>query len=154
MPRILRTILALEANPRVGEPLVAQLSGYRQLVAGHRTWRIVYRIASFDRVEVCEVWAIGLGKRGEVYREASRRVPGLAPGKPELVPLAKVIERLGRIAAGGTPGDSPSPPEPVPQWLYLRLISTGAFRREEVAALNAEEAFEAWNRYLLRGKGQ
>jgi hypothetical protein len=41
----------------------------------------------------------------------------------------------------------------VPKWRYERLIQTGQFRCEEVAAMSAEEAFEAWNDHISRGRG-
>jgi hypothetical protein len=113
----------------------------------------VSRIAEVDRVEIVEVWATGLCQREEVYRDADTRGQGAAPTHPELVPLAEVIERLGRLAGHVTPTSTPPAREPVPKWLYERSIQTGQFRREEVAAMTAEVAFEAWNDHISRGRG-
>lgn len=151
MPRILRKLLVLEANPQAGEPLVDELSGYRKLVVGDRTWRIVYRIVDVERVEICEVWAIGLGKRDEVYRAAYSRVERAAGQRPELFSFAKMVENLGRITGNVTTTDEAPSAEPVPRWLYERLVATGRYRREQVAAMSAQEAFETWNEYISGG---
>ncbi|MGB9483688.1 MAG: type II toxin-antitoxin system RelE/ParE family toxin [Candidatus Dormiibacterota bacterium] len=154
VPRILHKLLVLEANPQAGAPLVDELSGYRKLVVGNRTWRIVYRIADVDRVVICEVWAVGLRQRDEVYRAASARVKRAALRRPELVPFAKVVANLGRLAGDVTSTDARPRAEPVPSWLYERLIATGRYRREQIAAMSAEEAFETWNQHISKGAGR
>jgi hypothetical protein len=58
----------------------------------------VYRIVDVERVEFCDVRAIGLRKRDEVYRAAYARVKRAAWQRPVLVPFAKRVENLGRFA--------------------------------------------------------
>ena len=57
MPRVLKKLLVLETNPEAGLPLGDELTGFRKLVVGRNTWRIVYRIKATD-VEICEIWAV------------------------------------------------------------------------------------------------
>ncbi len=145
-PRILKKILLLEANPQAGEPLGGDLTGYRKLVVGNRQWRVVYRVDDQGAVVVCEIWAAGARSDSEVYTEATRRVTAAAEAGPELVGLRDTIERLGRAAAG-VEAPEEAEAEPVPDWLADRLVHTVGMARVEVAALDAETAFERWEQY-------
>jgi mRNA interferase RelE/StbE len=150
-PKVLKKVLLLEENPEAGYPLGGELTGFRKLVVGRNTWRIVYRITDDKTVEVCEVWAVGARADAEVYAEATARIKEAGPTRPELVKLARVIEQLGR-AAGGIVATKPSPRQPVPDWLAERLIFTVGMQREEVAALDLQEAVDLWAAYMSRPK--
>lgn len=145
VPRVLKKILILETNPHAGHPLGGELTGFRKLVVGRNTWRVVYRVAG-GAVEVCEIWAVGARRDSEVYAEATARVLAVAEKLPELARLADVIDSLGRLA-GKVRATTP-PREPVPDWLARRLVHAAGLRQEQVAAMDAEEAFEAWNAFI------
>jgi mRNA interferase RelE/StbE len=145
VPRILKKILILEINTHAGQPLGGPLTGFRKLVAGNNTWRIVYR-AEDAVVEICEIWAVGARAEAEVYAEATLRVRAAAETRPGLVPLAEVIERLGRLAEGVHVA-TPLPAEPVPDWLADRLIYTVRLPREEVAAMDLQQAVDTWAKF-------
>jgi mRNA interferase RelE/StbE len=150
VPRLLKKILILETDPEAGQPLGGDLTGYRKLVAGRNTWRVVYRLVH-GAVEVCEVWAIGMRRDAAVYEEASRRVAAAVSDKPELARLTDVIERLGRLARGVESASQPAA-APVPDWLAERLTRTVGLKPEEVAAMDVEKAFDRWNSYLMAPK--
>ncbi|HVC25398.1 MAG TPA: type II toxin-antitoxin system RelE/ParE family toxin [Acidimicrobiales bacterium] len=138
-PRVLKKLLVLESDPGAGHPLGDELTGFRKLVVGKNTWRFVYRVTG-TAIEICEVWAIGLRGDGEVYSEAAARVA--KSGIPELVSLAGVVERIGRLA--GIDVRSKPPREPVPDWLADRLVETAGLSRHVVAAMDAGQALDAW----------
>ncbi len=145
---VLKKIFLLETNPMAGEPLGGELTGYRKLVVGNRTWRIVYRVVDSGQVEVCEIWAIGLRSDGEVYAEASVRVAKALTRQPNMAPLASVIVRLGRLTVGVQLPETLKRREPVPDWLAERLVYTAGMTRADVAALDAEEALDAWTQFI------
>lgn len=149
VPKVLKKVLLLEVNPEVGYSLGGELTGYRKLVVGRNTWRIVYRISPNKTVEVCEIWAVGARADAEVYTEASRRVRSAETTRPEFEVLARVLDQLGRLAPD-TPAAQPSPREPVPQWLADRLIHTVGKTRVEVAALDLQQAVDIWTDYCAR----
>src|SRR3954469_4227713 len=98
VPKVLKKILLLLENPEAGYPLGGELTGFRKLVVGRNTWRVVYRITDDKSVEICEIWAVGERADGEVYAEATARVRAAGGDRPEVVRLGQVIERLGAIA--------------------------------------------------------
>lgn len=145
VPRILKKILLLETNAEAGQPLGGELTGYRKLVVGNNTWRVVYRVSA-GVVEICEIWAVGARADAEVYVQAAARVRAAAESSPGLLALAEVIERLGRLAKGLETG-LPRVAEPVPDWLADRLIFTARVPREEVAAMDLEQAVDRWTKF-------
>jgi mRNA interferase RelE/StbE len=147
-PRILKKVLILTENAEAGYPLGGELTGFRKLVAGRNTWRIIYRINN-KTIEICEIWAIGARADSEVYYEAIARLRAANSTDPQLSPLAKVLEQLGRIA-GHVPTPAPARREGVPTWLADRLIRTAGVRREEVAALDLEQAVDRWSVFMSR----
>jgi mRNA interferase RelE/StbE len=147
VPRVLKKVLLLEENAEAGYPLGGELTGYRKLVVGRNTWRIVYRITEEKAVEICEVWAIGARADAEVYAEAVARAAAAVQLRPELTGLAEVVKRLGRLADHIITA-TPVPAEPVPDWLADRLIHTAGMAREEVAALDLRGAVDAWTAYM------
>jgi mRNA interferase RelE/StbE len=148
VPRVLRKVLLLEQNPEAGPPLGGSLTGFRTLVVGRNTWRVVYRVAG-PAVEICEIWAVGHRRDAEVYAEALARVRDAARVRPELVVLADVVRRLGRMTGriGPEPAGPPKP-APVPDWLAERLVRTVGLRRERVAALDLQRAVDLWADYV------
>src|SRR5882757_8622781 len=99
VPKVLKKILLLLDDAEAGYPLGGELTGFRKLVVGRNTWRIVYRIIDKKTIEVCA--------------EAAARIRAADQVRPELVRLATVIDQLGRIA-GGVAVERPAAREPVP----------------------------------------
>jgi mRNA interferase RelE/StbE len=145
-PKVLKKILLLLESPLAGYPLGSTLTGFRKLVVGRNTWRIVYRVVDDKAVEICEIWAVGARADAEVYAEAAARVRDAATKRPEIRKLADVIERLGRVA-GDVAVPQVSAREPVPDWLAHRLIHTVGMAPQEVAALSLEEAVDRWGEF-------
>jgi mRNA interferase RelE/StbE len=150
VPRVLRKVLLLETDPEAGRPLGGTPTGYRKLVVGRNTWRIVYLVTEAKTVEICEVWAVGARADGAVYAEAVTRARAAAASRPEFVSLAEVVDRLGRLASGITMA-LPTRKEPVPDWLAERLVHTAGMAREDVAALDLQAAVDAWTAFMSRG---
>ncbi|WP_306367663.1 type II toxin-antitoxin system RelE/ParE family toxin [Nocardiopsis sp. CC223A] len=149
VPKVLKKILLLEGNPEAGYPLGGELTGFRKLIVGRSTWRVVYRVTDDKNVEVCEIWAVGARADAQVYSEAARRVRQAPGNTPAVQRLAAVIEHLGR-GAGVPPSDLRPAREPVPGWLADRLIHTAGVPPEEVAALGLEQAVDLWTAYRTR----
>lgn len=149
VPKVLKKVLLLEEDPAAGYPLGGELVGYRKLIVGRNTWRIVYRITDDKSVEICEVWAVGERADAEVYAEATVRIKEAGAGRPEFVQLAAVIERLGRLA-GGIVVTRQVARQPVPDWLANRLIHTAGMAREAVAALDLEQAVDLWAEFTAK----
>jgi mRNA interferase RelE/StbE len=97
------------------------------------------------------VWAVGARADAEVYAEAAARIKEATEIRPELVKLAEVIDQLGR-AAGGIAVERPAPKAPVPDWLAERLIFSVGMQREEVAALDLQEAVDLWTTFMSKPK--
>ena len=146
VPKVLKKILLLLESPLAGYPLGSTLTGFRKLVVGRNTWRIVYRVIDDKAIEICEIRAVGARADAEVYAEAAARVRDAADRRPEFRKLADVIEQLGRLA-----GDVAMPVaqsrEPVPDWLAQRLIRTVGMPPQDVAALSLEEAVDRWGEF-------
>ncbi|WP_433359395.1 type II toxin-antitoxin system RelE family toxin [Streptosporangium sp. CA-115845] len=143
VPKVLKKILLLLENPEAGYPLGGELTGFRKLVVGRNTWRVVYRITDDKAVEICEVWAVGERADAEVYAEARARVRAVGGSRPDVVRLGEVIDRLGTPTEHLHIDETPVR-EPVPDWLAGRLIYTVGMSREEVAALDLEKAVDLW----------
>ena len=145
--KVLKKVLLLPDNPEAGYPLGDDLTGFRKLVVGRNTWRIVYRIVSDKAIEICEVWAVGARADSEVYGEATARVRAAGQGRPELAKLATVLELLGAVTKDIVI-DQPPVRDPVPDWLAKRLIHTAGMAREDVAALDLQQAVDRWTEYI------
>jgi mRNA interferase RelE/StbE len=150
VPQVLKKILLLDADPEAGYPLGGELTGYRKLIAGRNTWRIVYRTTADKNIEICEIWAVGERADAEVYEEAKTRVKSAQAHRPEFSRLADVLDRLGRLAGDVEAPPAPPTREPVPDWLADRLIHTMGLPRAQVAALNLEQAVDLWTEYATR----
>jgi mRNA interferase RelE/StbE len=149
VPKVLKKVLILLDSPDAGHPLGGELTGFRKLIVGRNTWRIVYRVVDEKQIEICEVWAVGARADAEVYAEATARVQAAAGQRPELLKLADVIERLGKLS-GGIAAPVAASREPVPDWLAQRLIHTVGMQPQDVAALSLEEAVDRWGEFMSR----
>ncbi|PSK99477.1 mRNA interferase RelE/StbE [Murinocardiopsis flavida] len=149
VPKVLKKTLLLLDNVEAGYPLGGDRTGFRKLVVGRNTWRIVYRVTDDKTVEICEVWAVGERADSEIYAEASARVKATGASSPDLVRLVTVIERLGGLAGGVEP-PAEEVREPVPQWLADRLVYTVGMRPEAVAALDLRQAVDVWTEHTAR----
>lgn len=73
-----KKIDALETNPFLGERLGNRfnidLSGFYKIYAAKKTYRIVYRLLSPDRLEIIEIWGIGKRDKEEIYRLIGHRL--------------------------------------------------------------------------------
>jgi mRNA interferase RelE/StbE len=143
VPKVLKKVLILLDSPEAGYPLGGELTGFRKLVVGRNTWRIVYRVVDEKQIEICEVWAVGARADAEVYAEATARVQAASGQRPEISKLSDVIERLGKLSGGVTAPATPTR-EPVPDWLAQRLVHTVGMTPQDVAALSLEEAVDRW----------
>ncbi|MER5319880.1 hypothetical protein [Streptosporangium roseum] len=124
---------------------------FAKLVVGRNTWRVVYRITDDKAVEICEIWAVGEKADAEVYAEAKARVRAVGDSRPDVVRLGAVIERLGTLTDHIHIEETPMR-EPVPDWLADRLIYTAGLAREDVAALDLEQAVDLWAEFRLRSR--
>ncbi|WP_433632073.1 type II toxin-antitoxin system RelE family toxin [Nocardia sp. CA-120079] len=149
VPKVLKKMLLLLDSPQAGYPLGGELTGFRKLVVGRNTWRIVYRVIDQQTIEICEIWAIGARADSEVYAEATARIVAAAGRLPEFSKLGAVVERLGRSAESLVVPPTPMR-EPVPDWLAQRLIHTVGMAPTEVAALGLEQAVDRWAEYTSR----
>lgn len=147
---VLKNCLLLERSLFAGEPLLGDLVGYRKLVVGDRTWRIVWRVideVSLD-VEIAEVWAAGARSDGEVYTEMRSRIGRVADG-----PLTHALSEIIRRFAPGTLSEvtlEPDP-EPVPGWLADRLLYTAGLREDQIKGLTGAQAADLWDWYMREG---
>ena len=149
VPRVLKKLLMVESSPEAGRPLGGELTGFRKLVVGKNTWRIVYKVTG-TLVEICEVWAVGMRRDSAVYAAATKRVSEAAETQPHLSSLAEVLARLGRLS--GSDEVHALEREAVPDWLAARLVHTGNMTPAEVAAMDAEEALDAWTAFITKPK--
>lgn len=152
VPKVLKKVLLLLDSPTAGYPLGGELTGFRKLVVGRNTWRIVYRVVDEKTIEICEIWAVGARADAEIYAEATSRVTSAAEQRPEFRKLADVIERLGRLSGDVLPPTTAPAREPVPDWLAKRLIHTAGMAQQDVAALSLEEAVDRWGEYMASPK--
>jgi mRNA interferase RelE/StbE len=149
VPKVLKKVLILLDSPEAGYPLGGELTGFRKLVVGRNTWRIVYRVVDEKQIEICEVWAVGARADAEVYAEATARVQAASGQRPEISKLSDVIERLGKLSGGVTAPATPTR-EPVPDWLAQRLVHTVGMTPQDVAALSLEEAVDRWANFTSK----
>lgn len=147
---IFKKIALLETDVHAGYPLGGELTGFRKLIVGRNTYRIVYRVAADgESVDICEIWAVGHRRHSEVYTEASRRVRRAANARPDLLSLAELMAAVQQLDADVDQSKEP-PADPVPDWLFRQLVYTAGVPPQEVAAMTGEEAFARWNAWMSR----
>lgn len=158
-PEIVRTVfrkmLLLERSPEAGEPLLGALVGFRKLVAGDRTWRIVWRVTEDDHhepvLDIAEVWAVGARADAEVYRELTERVERAQGNQRQSVrALASVVAEMGRLYRTVDVTPEPERGPDFPEWLANGLAAVLHLSEREIAELSVDEAqrrlAEHWSR--------
>jgi mRNA interferase RelE/StbE len=139
-PRVLRRLATLGREPDAGAPFIDPAIGLRRLVVDGG-WRVVYETTP-SAVTVWELWRDSARSDGEAYAEALEAMQ--SAGTPELVQLARILRRLGRIT-GTVPVARARVREPVPDWLAEALVARAGVDPLTVAAMDAASAFDAWN---------
>jgi mRNA interferase RelE/StbE len=100
LPLFLKKLLRLEAVGKdAGLPLGGGLSGYRKIVVGDRTWRIVF--TTDENETVATVLVIGDRDDAACYAEAQRRVDALGRNHPEAVSLAAAMFQISEMQRAG-----------------------------------------------------
>lgn len=77
----------IERDDQTGQPLGKGLTGWRKVIVGDRTWRIVFQ----SREGVAVVVAIGDRADEAVYREASQRIESVTRAGPGLRTLSEAL---------------------------------------------------------------
>lgn len=148
----LKKILLLERDPEAGEPLVGGLIGFRKLVVGDRTWRVVWRVTHDTTgtciVDVAEVWAAGARSESAVYSEMAARIAKLGDS-PKAHALTQVLEQFAKVSQGlvALPEPEPEPEPAVPAWLVERLTGKGV-ALGDVLAMTLDEAVDRWEQII------
>lgn len=151
IPLIFKKLSLLETNVHAGAPLGGELTGFRKLVVGRNTYRIVYRVRDDGKViDVCEIWAVGHRRNEEVYVAATRRVEAAAGVRPDLLSLAELMASIVELDTSGVNRPVQPQTDPVPEWLYKKLVHTAGMPPHEVAAMTGEQAFASWNEWMSR----
>ncbi|MDS1272487.1 hypothetical protein RIF23_19550 [Lipingzhangella sp. LS1_29] len=146
-PTVLRGILPLEDNPELGYPLGGELTGWRKLLVGQGSWRVIYHAVRDRRVDVGAVVATGAAADAQIHAEALRLVRSTRGGGSAVARLARTLERLGRRSREAVPLTADQPGQVVPQWLADRLVYTAGMPRLQVAALDLEQAVDRWTEF-------
>jgi mRNA interferase RelE/StbE len=141
---VLSKLEILETDPLAGAPLGRELTGFRKLAVGDRTWRIIYRIVDDSAIEVCEVWAVGPRADAEIYKVVTARLATMA-GNPAAVAIAAVVAGLG-LPLTFTPAESHS--QPPPAWLVQSLTRVAGMDEQTVLVMDPNEAQAAWEHYI------
>ena len=90
LPLFFKKLLRLEEVGRdAGLPLGGGLTGWRKIVVGDRTWRIVFRMNADETVAT--VWVVGDRDDAACYEEARCRVEALGDARPQAVSLAAAM---------------------------------------------------------------
>lgn len=145
-------MLILELNPEAGVPLLGDLIGWRKLIVGDRTWRIIWRAMKDESgnlmIEVAQVWAIGARSDSEIYNEMKERIAS-APPSPATRSLIDVFELFGEKV-----GDVTASPEPIdapaPNWLLIKLEKTVGLHQDQIRGLSIDQAMEIWDQFTRR----
>lgn len=111
LPLFLKKLIRLEeAGKEAGLPLGWDLPGWRKIIVGDRTWRIIFTLDPEETVAT--VWVIGDRDDAACYRDAERRVRALGKTQPAAMSLAATMFQLNQIqkAAGKTKVNATSRP--------------------------------------------
>jgi mRNA interferase RelE/StbE len=96
----LKKLLRLEdVGKDAGLPLGGGLSGYRKIVVGDRTWRIVFTTDAEQTVAT--ILVIGDRDDAACYAEAQRRVDAMSRSRPETISLAAAMFQLSELQRAG-----------------------------------------------------
>lgn len=101
LPLFLKKLIRLEmVGKDAGLPLGRGLAGWRKIVVGDRTWRIIFTTDPDE--SVATVWVIGDRNDDACYEEAQRRVQAMAKNRPEAVSLAAAMFQLSEMRKSET----------------------------------------------------
>lgn len=93
LPLFLKKLIRLEeVGKDPGLPLGRGLTGWRKIVLGDRTWRILF--TTDPEESVATVWVIGDRDDDACYEEAQRRVQVLGKSRPEATSLAAAMFQI------------------------------------------------------------
>lgn len=93
LPAFLAKLIRLEeVGEDAGLPLGGELTGFRKMVVGDRTWRIIFRMNPSRTVAT--VWVLGDRADEECYQLAARRVAALRGDNPATTSLAQALAQL------------------------------------------------------------
>lgn len=96
LPLFLKKLIRLEeVGKDAGLPLGRGLTGWRKIVVGDRTWRIIF--TTNPEETVATVWVIGDRDDSACYEEAQRRVEALGKNRPVAVSLAAAMLQLSEM---------------------------------------------------------
>jgi mRNA interferase RelE/StbE len=99
LPLFIKKLLGLEeVGEQAGLPLGRGLTGWRKIVVGDRTWRIVFKTDPAETIAT--VWVIGDRDDDACYEEAQRRIQALGADRPETVSLAAAMFQISQQRAG------------------------------------------------------
>ncbi len=98
LPLFFKKLLRLEAvGNDAGLPLGRGLTGWRKIVVGDRTWRIVFKPDPAETVAT--IWVIGDRDDNACYEEALRRVQAAGENQTEAISLAATMFQISQIRA-------------------------------------------------------
>ena len=90
LPLFLKKLLRLEdVGQDAGQPLGGNLVGWRKIVMGDRTWRILFRMNPEETTAT--ILVIGDRDEAACYDEAQRRLAALGQRQPETISLAAAL---------------------------------------------------------------
>lgn len=96
LPLFLKKLLRLEEIGKdAGLALGGGLTGWRKIVVGDRTWRIIFTINPEETVAT--VWVVGDRDDAECYDDAERRVRAQGKAQPHAASLAAVMFQLSQM---------------------------------------------------------
>lgn len=100
LPLFLKKLLRLEeVGKEAGLPLGGGLSGYRKIVVGDRTWRIVFTTDSDETVAT--ILVVGDRDDAACYEEAQRRIDAMSRHRPETISLAAAMFQISEMQRAG-----------------------------------------------------
>jgi mRNA interferase RelE/StbE len=96
LPLFLKKLLRLEEVGRdAGLPLGRGLTGWRKIVVGDRSWRIIF--ATDPDETVATIWVIGDRDDAACHEETQRRVQALGKTRADAVSLAAAMFQLSEL---------------------------------------------------------
>lgn len=96
LPLFLKKLIRLEdVGKDAGLPLWGDLVGWRKIIVGDRTWRIIFTTDPGDTVAT--VWVIGDRDDARCYEDALRRVQASGTAQPPAASLAAVMFQLSQM---------------------------------------------------------
>lgn len=93
LPAFLAKLVRLEdVGEDAGVPLGGELTGFRKIVVGDRTWRVIFRMNPAETIAT--VWVLGNRADAECYALAARRLTALQGRNPATASLAQALVQL------------------------------------------------------------